>query len=220
MKQSFLFLLAILLTLSLSSQTFKKDHPVEVDPSLSDSLAGNWKPATVLEFDSAGKKYMVKLPDGSKLAIPSRDPEKWIRPVVNKQVLNKYGPGARIAYEKRTTAMKRFRCNPSEAGIKKNISSLMASQYKEYPYISVEYTSFKAQNGYDDKKNKGQFIYPYKIEMLVHLKRTLIMGGKAFTEYQTWEFDREYEYATRPGKNCELYPLASHDAKLVSSGWY
>jgi hypothetical protein len=220
MKQLYFFLLAIFLTLTVSSQTFKKDDLVEVDPLLSDSPEGSWKQATVLDFDSTAKNYMVKLPDGNKMAIPSKTPEKWIRPVVNKQVLNKYGPGARIPYQKRDNVMKAIRCNPSEAGVKKNILSLMAGHYKDYPYISVEFTSFKGQHGYDDTKNKGQFVYPYKIEMLVHLKRTLQFGGRAYTEYQTWEFDRIYEYATGPGKKCDFYAVPSSDAKLVSRGWY
>ncbi len=220
MKQSFLFLLSLLFTLAASSQLFKKDHLVEVDPLLSDSLEGNWKPATVLDFDSKGKNYMVKLSDGNKMAIPSKTPEKWIRPVVNKQVLNKYGPGARIPYQRRDYQMKAIRCNPSEAGVKKNILSLMAAYYKDYSHISVDVTSLKGQNGYDDPNNKGQFVYPYKIEMLVHLKRTLLFGGRAYTEYQTWEFDRIYEYATRPGKKCAFYAVPSSDAKLVSKGWY
>lgn len=220
MKQSILFLLAILFKFTLSSQTFKKDDIVEVDPLLSDSLEGSWKHATVLDFDSAGNRYMVKLSDGNKMAIASKGPEKWIRPVVNKQVLNKYGPGAHIVYEKRTNAIKLFKCKPSEVYIKRNIRFLMASYYKDYPYISVDFTSFKAQHGYDDKKYNGQQIYPYKIEMLVHLKRTLIMGGKEYTEYQTWEFDRVYEYATRRGNKCEFYPVSTSDAKLVSRGWY
>jgi hypothetical protein len=220
MKRSFFFLLAILFTLTLSSQTFRKDDMVEVDPLLSDSQAPNWKHATVLNFDSTAKKYMVKLSDGDKMAIPSNNPEKWIRPVVNNQELNKYGPGARLPYEKRTNAMKGYKCSPSEVGIKKMIRSQMATHYKDYPFIFVDFTSFKGQHGYDDKKFTGQQVYPYKIEMLVHLKRTLTMGGRQYTEYQTWEFDRVYEYASRPGKNCEFYAVPSSDAKLVSRGWY
>ncbi|MDZ4796152.1 MAG: hypothetical protein SGI83_17880 [Bacteroidota bacterium] len=220
MKQSFLFLLAILFTLTVSSQIFKKNDLVEVEPLLSDSLVSGWKQASVVDFDSAGKKYTVKLSDGNKMTIPSKDPEKWIRPVVNKQVLNKNSPGTRIIYEKRTNTLKLFKCKPSEVYLKRNIRFQMASQYIDYPYIYVDFTSFKAQNGYDDKKYKGQFVYPYKIEMLVHLKRTLVMGGREYTEYQTWEFDRVYEYATRAGKSCEFYPVSTSDAKLVFSGWY
>jgi hypothetical protein len=96
----------------------------------------------------------------------------------------------------------------------------MATHYKDYPFIFVDFTSFKGQHGYDDKKFTGQQVYPYKIEMLVHLKRTLTMGGRQYTEYQTWEFDRVYEYASRPGKSCEFYAVPSSDAKLVSRGWY
>lgn len=221
MKRPLFFLLALFFTLSASSQLFKRGDIVEVDPSLSDSLKGAWQQATFWSFDSVTNKYTVKPADGHDIIIPSAYPEKWIRPVVNTQVINKYGPGAHINYEKRTTAIKLFKCNPSEAGVKKNIRSLMASRYKDHPYISVDFTSFKAQNGYDDKNNTGQQIYPYKIEMLVHLKRTLIMGGREYTEYQTWEFeDCIYEYATRKGKNCEFYPVTTSDAKLISRAWY
>lgn len=220
MKQLYFFLLTILLTLTASSQLFRKDDIVEVNSLLSDSPEGNWKQATVLHYDSVAKAYAVKLADGNKVTIPSSTPEKWIRPVVNKQVLNKYGPGARINYQKRDYVKKGIRCNPSETGVKRNILSLMAEHYTDYHYISIDFTSFKGQHGYNDNKNKGRFIYPYKIEMLVHLKRTLLFGGKAYTEYQTWEFDRVYEYATMTGKNCEFYPVQTSDAKLISKGWY
>lgn len=220
MKQTFLVLLAFLFTLSASSQIFKKDDAVEVDPAMSASLAGPWKQATVVDYDAAGNQYMVKLSDGNKISIPSNNPEKWIRPVVDKHALNKYGPGAGIKYERRTNAMKFWKCAGSENIVKKNVKSLMASFYKDYPFISVDITSFKGQNGYDDKKFPREQVYPYKIEMLVHLKRTLIMGGKEYTQYQTWEFDRVYEFATRPGKACEFYSTTSNDAKLISSGWY
>lgn len=220
MKQLSFFLLSILFTLSLRAQLFKKDELVEVDPLLSDSLQGSWKKAEFMMLDSANRIYHVKLVDGNQLIIPSRNPEKWIRPVVNKQVLNKYGPGARFPYQKRSIAMKGTRCNPSEIGVKKNITSLMAAYFKDFPYIFVEHTSFKGQHGYEDKEVKGRFVYPYKIEMLVHLRRTFIFGGVEYTQYQTWEFDRVYEYATKPGKKCEFYALPSNDAKLLSSAWY
>lgn len=220
MKPFFVLLFSFLFTLTLSAQIFKKDDRVEVEPLLSDSLETNWKQAIVLDFDTVNKKYAVKLQDGNKMTIPSGNPEKWIRPVVDKQTVNKYGPGARFPYEKRINAMKNIKCGGSEIIIKRNIRSQMAALFKDYTHFAIDFTSFKGQNGYDDKKYSGQQVYPYKIEMLVHLKRTLVMGGRQYTEYQTWEFDRVYEYATRPGKTCEFYALPSHDAKLLSSRWY
>lgn len=220
MKRSSLFLFAILISFIASSQVFKKDDAVEVDPLLSDSLEGTWRHATVVEFDSIGNKYLVKLVDGNKMNIPSKSPEQWIRPFVNRQVVNKYGPGARIPYEKSSNVMKNTRCNGSEAAVKRNIKSQMASFYKDYPYIMVDFTSFKAQTGYDSKKNPGYMVYPYKIEMLVHVKRSLMFAGRMYTEYQTWEFDREYEYATRAGKACDFYASQLSEPKLISKGWY
>ncbi len=219
MKQSFLFLLLILFTLSASSQIFKKDDTVEVDPLLSDSLEGNWRQATVLDFDSITSKYTVKLPDGNKMVVPSKKPEQWIRPFINKQVLNKYGPAAKLAYERRSNVMKNIKCNGSEAAVKRNIKSQMASLFADYPYIFVDFSSFKGQDGYESKKFPGQQVYPYKIEMLVHLRRSLIFAGREYTEYQTWEFDREYEYVSLRGRKCEFYATQS-DMKLVSRGWY
>lgn len=219
MKSICLLSISFLIASTTSAQFFKNDDIVEVDPLLSDSVEGSWKKASMVNYDTVAKFYTVKL-DDKKITIPSRTPEKWIRPYVNKQVLNKYGPGARIPYQRRDYVMKNIRCNPSEAGVKKNILYLMAAFYKDYTHISVDVTSFKGQNGYDDPKIKGQFIYPYKIEMLVHLKRTLFFGGKPFTEYQTWEFDRVYEYVSKPGKKCDFYALPSNDARLRSQGWY
>ncbi len=218
MRRAFLFLPAFLFTLTASSQLFKKDNPVEVAPLLPDSISNNWKPATVLDYDSAGKTYWVKLDDGTKMDIPSHNPEKWIRPVA--ATLARLGPDKPIRYENRLRLIKGFSCRPSETYIKKNVKAKLAEYFKDYPDIYVDITSFKAQHGYDDPKNKGQFIYPYKIEMLVYLKRTLTFGGKEYMEYQTWEFDRVYEYATRPGKQCEFYPLPASDAKMLSGGWY
>lgn len=219
MKYSFL-LLTVLLSFSVSAQVLKKEKAVEVDPLLSDSLEGTWKPATLIGYDSVTRKYSVKLHDGTSLMIPAKDPEQWIRPVEDKLTVNKYGPGARFPYQKRAVAMKYSKCNPSENGIKKTLAAQMATYYKEYPSIFVDVTSFKGQNGYDDKKNPGQYIYPYKIEMLVHLKRSLRFGNRLYTEYQTWEYDREYAYATRPDKKCEVYPLQVFEPKLLSSRWY
>lgn len=218
MKPLFLFLQSVLFTLSLSSQALKKDDWVEVDPSMPDTLKNNWKQATVLQYDSAAKTYTVKLADGNKITIPSKNPEKWIRPVA--KPLAMLGPGRPIRYENREIVLRAFSCRPSEQYIKKNVKAHLASVYKEYTAIYVDFTSFKAQHGYDDTKVKGQHVYPYKIEMLVYLKRTLTFGGKQYTEYQTWEFDRVYEYATRPGKKCEFYPVPASDAKQLSGGWY
>ena len=220
MKQFLFLLLFAFYSLCASAQLFKNEDLVEVEPTLSDTLASQWKKATVTGYDTSTKIYSVKLADGNKFTIPSKTPEKWIRPVVNKTVVNKYGPGARFPYQKTLYMQKNIRCNPSEAGVKKNISILMAGIYKEFTHIFVDFTSFKGQNGYDDKKIKGRFVYPYKIEMLVHLKRTLLFAGKEYTEYQTWEFDRIYEYASKLKKGCEFYALPSSDAKLVSRAWY
>ena len=99
-------------------------------------------------------------------------------------------------------------------------AATLAEHFKDYNEIFVDYNSFKAQNGYEDPKIKGRFVYPYKIEMRVFLKRTVLFGGKAYYEYQTWEYDRVYEYATRGKKQCELYPVPANDAKMLSSGWY
>ncbi len=220
MKQYVLILAALLLGFSARSQVLKNETHTEVDPLLSDTAEGTWKQAVILGYDSVANIYMVKLADGSKLNIPAKEPEKWIRPVEDKLTVNKYGPGARLPYQKRQVVMKYTKCNPSEAGIKKTITAQMAKLYKDYPFITIDFTSFKAQNGYDDPKNTSQFIYPYKIEMLVHLKRTLMFGKRQYTEYQTWEYDREYAYATRPGKNCECYPQQLAAPKLLSSRWY
>jgi hypothetical protein len=222
MKQSFfLFLLVILFTGTASSQVFKKDDIVEVDLLLSDSLEGKWQRAAVLDVDTVTKIYTIKLSDGDKKAtIPAGNPEKWIRPVIGGNGLNQYGQGVRFPYMARNKALNSFRCNGSENGIKKNIRAKLAEEFKDYQFIAVDFTSFKGQNGYDDTKFKGQQVYPYKIEMLVHLKRTIYVRGRAFIEYQTWEYDREYNYATRPGKKCEFYPVTGSAGKLLYTGWY
>lgn len=220
MKQLLLFFFSILITLSASSQILKTEDAVEVDILLADSARNNWKKATILSYDSVGKVYKVKILDGDKMDIPSNDPEKWIRPVVDKQLVIKYGPGVKIPFQYRLAAIQAMDCRPSEKYIKKNLRSLMASEYKDFEYIYVDITTVKPQHGYDDSKNKGQFIYPYKIEMLVHLKRTLLMGGRLYTEYQTWEYDREYAYATRGKRKCEFYPLQQAGPKLISRGWF
>lgn len=219
MKQLLLLLFSIVITFSVSSQILKIDDAVEVDILLADSAKNTWKKATILSYDSVGKIYKVKVLDGDKMDIRSHDPEKWIRPVVDKQIVIKYGPAAKIPFQNRVAAIQAIDCRPSEKYIKKNLRSLMASEYKDFEHIYVDITKVKPQHGYDDSKNEGQFIYPYKIEMLVHLRRTLLMGGRLYTEYQTWEYDREYAYATRGKKKCEFYPLQFAAPKLISRGW-
>lgn len=218
MRPLFLSGLFILFTLTVSAQFFKNDDLVDVDPLLSDSMKGPWKRANVLRYDTSAKTYTVKLVDGKTKIIPSRSPEKWIRPVAKRLAL--LGPNRPIRYENRDIVLKAFSCRPSELYIKRNVKANLAGFYKDYTSIYVDFNSFKAQHGYDDTKVKGQHIYPYKIEMLVYLKRTLVFGGKQYTEYQTWEFDRVYEYATRPGNTCEFYPVSASGAKKISGGWY
>ncbi|MFN8288731.1 MAG: hypothetical protein U0U70_00600 [Chitinophagaceae bacterium] len=109
-----------------------------------------------------------------------------------------------IKYEKRTDLLKANDCNPSEVYIKKKVKAQLANFYAEYPEISVDFTSFKGQNGYNDKNNPSKFIYPYKIEMLVYLRRKVTKEGKELTENYTWKYDAVYEYATLPGKKCEF----------------
>jgi hypothetical protein len=220
MKRSFLFVTAIIFAVPVFSQTFKKDDMVQVDPLQSESKEGSWQNAEVTNVDTVAKNYTVKLSNGDKITIPSKDPEKWIRPVTNLNGPGIYGPSGRFAYQNRSKLLTPYDCRASEKYIKKNTWIQLAWQYKDYHAIAVEFTSFKAQNGYEDKEHKKRYVYPYKIEMLVHLKRTVTIRGKEYTEYQTWEFDRTYEYATRPGKKCEFYLLPSSDAKLLFGGWY
>jgi hypothetical protein len=218
MKHPLLLLLIVTFSFSVSAQIFKSDDLVEVDPLLSESKAGTWKKASVENVDTIGKKYIVKLDNGDKITIPSKDPEKWIRPQANP--IAKLGPSRQIRYENRSNLIKAFSCRPSETYIKRNVKAQLAGFYKDYSDIYVDFTSFKGQKGYDDKKVKNQQVYPYKIEMRVYLKRTLTMGGKIFSEYQTWEFDRVYEYATRPGKKCEFSVVPDSNGKMLSTGWF
>ena len=216
MKPFCLLLLAF--PFSLSAQILPKNQEVEVNTSLSDSAKKSWKKAIVTDVDTVAKKYAVKLADGSKMDIPATSPEKWIRPQA--ATLAMLGPDKKVRYERSVQAIKGFSCRPSEVYIKKSIKAKLAEHFKDYNEIFVDYNSFKAQNGYEDSKMKGRFVYPYKIEMRVFLKRTVLFGGKAYYEYQTWEYDRVYEYATRGKKQCELYPVPANDAKMLSSGWY
>lgn len=109
-----------------------------------------------------------------------------------------------IKYEKRTNLLNADDCKASEAYLKKKVKAQLANFYTEYPEISVDFTSFKGQNGYSDKENPARFIYPYKIEMLVYLRRKVTKEGKEQTENITWKYDAVYEYATLPGKKCEF----------------
>ena len=219
MKQLLLLCICISLTLVPSSQLLKIDDAVEVDILLGDSTKNNWKKGTVTGYDSVRKIYKVKILDGDKMDIPSKNPEQWIRPIADGKSVIKYGPGGEIPFQNREKMIHPVDCRPTEKFIKKNLRSLMAADYREFEYIYVDFPKYKPQHGYNDPKNEGQFIYPYELEWLVHLKRTVQMGGRLYTEYQTWEYDREYAYATRGKKKCEFYPLEMDPPKLISRGW-
>jgi hypothetical protein len=219
MKPLLLFVCSFFITIAASSQILKTGDEVEVDTQLADSSL-NWTKAAILGYDTVQKVYKVKIHDGDKMDIPSREPEKWIRPAVSKQIGVQYGPGAKIPYQNRLAMIQPIDCRFSEKFVKKNLRTLMASEYKDFESIYVNVTAFKPQHGYEDSKIKGRLIYPYKIEMLVHLKRTVLMGGRLYTEYQTWEYDREYAGATLPKKKCEFYPLQTAGPKLLSRAWF
>jgi hypothetical protein len=218
MKLLLLSCLALFVALTTSSQLLQTNDAVEVDLKLADSTT-RWTKATVMTYDSIAKTYTVKTLEGALMDIPSRNPEKWIRPVVDQKIVIKYGPGAKIPFQSREKMIQPVDCRPTEKFIKKNLRSLMAAEYTGFDFIYVDFPKYKPQHGYNDPKNEGQFIYPYELEWLVHLRRTVMMGGQVYTEYQTWEYDREYAYATRGKRKCEFYPL-EHDApKLISRGW-
>jgi hypothetical protein len=120
-----------------------------------------------------------------------------------------------IKYEKRTDILNATDCNPSEVYLKKKVKAQLANYYKDYPYISVDFTSFKGQNGYNDKADPRKIVYPYKIEMLVYLKRKVMKEGKERTECTTWKYDSVYEYATKPGNKCEFYLVPSSQTTLI-----
>jgi hypothetical protein len=120
-----------------------------------------------------------------------------------------------IAYENRTDLLKAPDCNPSEIYLKKKVKSQLANYYTDYPFIAVDFTSFKGQNGYTDKKDPKKFIYPYKIEMLVYLKRKIMKEGKERTECITWKYDSVYEYTTQPGKKCDLNIVPSSQTTQI-----
>lgn len=127
-----------------------------------------------------------------------------------------FGISAQIRYENREAIPAATACKSSEAYLKKKVKAEMANFYKEYPFISVDFTSFKGQKGYSDKDDPNRIVYPYKIEMNVYLKRKVMKDGKELTEYSTWEYDSVFEYATKPGKKCEFHMLPSSDTKLLS----
>lgn len=121
-----------------------------------------------------------------------------------------------IHYEKRSDLLHADDCKASEAYLKKKVKAQLANFYTEYPEISVDFDSFKGQNGYSDKDTAGKFIYPYKIEMLVYLRRKITKDGKEKTEYVTWKYDAVYEYATLPGKKCTFRIVPSSQITRIS----
>lgn len=121
-----------------------------------------------------------------------------------------------IKYENRTDLLNANDCKASEAYLKKKVKAQVASFYTDYPYISVDFTMFKGQHGYSPADNPKKFIYPYKIEMLVYLKRKITKEGKELTECVTWKYDAVYEYATLPGKKCEFYIVPSSQITRIS----
>ena len=82
-----------------------------------------------------------------------------------------------IKYENRTDILHADDCNASEVYLKKKIKAQLANYYTDYPFIYVDFTSFKGQNGFNDKTNPKKIVYPYKIEMLVYLKRMITKDG-------------------------------------------
>ena len=121
-----------------------------------------------------------------------------------------------IKFENRENIPNAPRCNASEAYIKKKVKAHLANYYTEYPHIAVDFSSFKAQHGYNDKEDPQKIIYPYKIEMLVYLKRPIVKEGKEYTEYSIWKYDCVYEYASKPGKKCEFNLVPSSQKILVT----
>ena len=124
--------------------------------------------------------------------------------------------GQGIVYENRTSIPKADMCKSSEVYIKKKVKAQLASFYTDYPLISVDFSSFKGQNGYDDKEIPGKIVYPFKIEMLVYLKRKIVKEGKELTELCTWKYDSVYEYATMRGKKCEFRIVPSSQKTQIN----
>ena len=128
---------------------------------------------------------------------------------------------AGINYERRTDLINSApRCNASETYLKKKVKAQLASFYEEYPYIAVDFTSFKGQNGYTDKQDATRIVYPFKIEMLVYLKRTVMKDEKEQTEYVIWKYDCEYEYATKPKRKCDFAIEPSPQITLITKQVY
>jgi len=123
--------------------------------------------------------------------------------------------GTGIVYEKRTDILKADDCKGSEAYVKKKVKAQLANYYKDYPLISVDFTSFKGQTGYNDKATPGRIVYPYKLEFLVYLKRNVLKEGKEAVEISTWKYDAVYEYATKPGKKCDFSIVPSSQKTLL-----
>ena len=121
-----------------------------------------------------------------------------------------------ITYEKRTNMLKADDCKASEAYLKKKVKAQLANFYTDYPNIAVDFSSFKGQNGYSDKAIPGRIVYPYKIELLVYLKRKVMKEGKELTELCTWKYDAVYEYATKPGKKCDFSIVPSSQKTLIN----
>ena len=121
-----------------------------------------------------------------------------------------------IIYEKRTDILKADECKGSEVYVKKKVKAQLANFYIDYPYISVDFTSFKGQNGYNDKKVPGRIVYPYKLEFLVYLKRNVLKEGKEKTEISTWKYDAVYEYATKPERKCDFKIVPSSQKTLIN----
>jgi hypothetical protein len=220
MKQLLLLLLSFTVVDTAFSQVFNKEDQVQVDTLLSEAKEGSWQNGVVVSVDTIKNEYAVKLGNGDRINIPIRRPEFWIRPVTNLNGPGIFGPSGRFNYQNRSRLLTPFDCRASEKYIKKNVWIQLAWHYKDFHALAVDFNSFKAQHGYDDKEHKNQQVYPYKIEMLVHLKRTISVRGKDYTEYQTWEFDCVYEYSTRPGKKCEFAAVSGFNGKLLFSGWF
>lgn len=131
------------------------------------------------------------------------------------QTVKTPAPGTGIVYENRADIMNAPNCNASEGYLKKKVKAQLAKFYADYPLISVDFSSFKGQNGFNDKTVPGKIVYPYKIEMLVYLKRKVMQEGKEKTELCTWKYDSVYEYASLPGKKCEFRIVPSSQKTLI-----
>ena len=139
---------------------------------------------------------------------------------VSAQTTNSVSKWNGIRFENRENVMNASKCNASENYLKKKVKAQLATYYKDYPWISVDFTSFKGQHGYNDKETTGKIIYPFKIEMTVYLKRIITKEEKQYTEYTIYKYDSEYEYATTPKKKCEFRIVPSSGIKLVTKEEY